>query len=436
MENKVRDPIHKHILFNEFERRIIDHPFFQRLRFISQLSFLQSYVYPGGVHNRFTHSLGAMHVAGLLFTQFVEKSDLLMNKLNKDDIDALRKRIRVAGLLHDIGHGPFSNASEVIFPNLKKLPLNWSWWKKVEDRQAVHEDYSVLLIQTLAEEGLFDSGFAQDICSLIHKDIKPSEYFNNLEDSIPSFHRVLKGLISGEVDCDRMDYLLRDSYYCGVSYGHYDLEWLISAMGVAENNGKLIFTISEKGVRAFEDLLLARYHMIDQVYFHKTKAGFVHYLEQAIKNQEIKFKIPTNPKEYAKLRDGTVIDLMFEASENKHNYWSYHLMNRITAKRIIRLQRSNLEDGKLLENLIKLCEDNEIKYFTNDASGELSHLCEGMDSEMMIYVEKKNINSTSFVPIYQYSDLLQKYNEKIQFTDFFVRVEDFEKFNKNKNPLV
>jgi hypothetical protein len=127
---------------------------------------------------------------------------------------------------------------------------------------------------------------------------------------------------------------------------------------------------------------------------------------------------------------------MFEAAENKHNYWSYHLMNRITAKRIIRLQRSNSEDGKLLENLIKLCEDNEIKYFTNDASGELSHLCEGMDSEMMIYVEKKNINSTSFVPIYQYSDLLQKYNEKIQFTDFFVRVEDFEKFNKNKNPLV
>ena len=80
-EYEMRDPIHHRIVFSEFERTIIDHPFFQRLRFISQLSFLQTYVYPGAVHNRFMHGIGAMHVAGRLFGRLIETSELLNNRL-------------------------------------------------------------------------------------------------------------------------------------------------------------------------------------------------------------------------------------------------------------------------------------------------------------------------------------------------------------------
>jgi len=209
MHYELRDPIHKRIPFDTFERTIIDHPFFQRLRFIKQLSFILSYVYPGGTHDRFSHCLGAMHVAGMLFSH-LKDSDEFQSRFTADELRALSRRVRIAGLLHDVGHGPFSHSSENVFPKLKELPLKWEWWKQSEkivlDRQATHEDYSVLLIQTLAEEKVLGWDFAQDVASLIHAEIRPSAFFDELKRKAPTIQRILKGLVSGEVDCDRMDY--------------------------------------------------------------------------------------------------------------------------------------------------------------------------------------------------------------------------------------
>ncbi|MBI4713987.1 HD domain-containing protein [Candidatus Uhrbacteria bacterium] len=433
---ELRDPIHHRISFNEFERTIIDHPFFQRLRFISQLGFLHSYVYPGGVHNRFLHSIGTMNVAGRLFDNLFSVSQWSHNgspKLSNEEIESLRSCVRVAGLLHDIGHGPFSHATELIFPQLCDFPFDWSWWKQKPDRKAVHEDYSVLLIQTLVREGILESSFAQDVASIIHKDILPSGFLNLFTERIPGLRRVLKGLISGEVDADRMDYLLRDSYFCGVAYGNFDIDWLISSLGIAEKDGEMIITLSENGVRAYEDMLLARYHMIDQVYYHKTKAGFAHYLEEAICTNEIPLLIPADPYLYTQLRDGEVIEQIFKASENPKNYWSEHIVKRIPAKRILRLQKSKEEDQILLSRLTEFCKQNQIRYFTHSVSNELSHFGEGVsDRATMIYVAKRLVNGVEYIPIFKYSDLLQKYNEKLNFTDFFVLREDAEKFDSLK----
>ena len=431
---ELRDPVHKRIAFNEFERGIIDHPFFQRLRFISQLGFIQAYVYPGAVHDRFSHALGAMHVAGRLFGRIVESAGVTFSsRLSQDEIEGLRSRVRLAGLLHDIGHGPFSHASEIVFPKLRELPMDWSAWRgEPGDRQAVHEDYSVLLIQTLARENVLEKQLAQDICSLIHADAEPSAWLTGLESRVPSLQKVLKGLISGEVDCDRMDYLLRDSYFCGVAYGQYDIDWLISSMGVQVHDGGLVFTISENGVRAFEDLLLARYHMIDQVYCHKTKMGFTHYLEQAIIQREIDLQIPTEPHAYAAPRDGAVIEQLFEAARDEKQYWSSHLMHRLAAKRILRLHDVvKEEDRQTLETLKSMCDREGIKWFTHSIKKELTFLGEAPEKTQKIFVKKKKIRGYDLVPIFQYSDLLQKYNEKLQFTDFFVHREDIEKFQQN-----
>ncbi|OGL98481.1 hypothetical protein A2304_02200 [Candidatus Uhrbacteria bacterium RIFOXYB2_FULL_57_15] len=423
---ELRDPIHHRIAFDEFERRIIDHPFFQRLRFISQLSFLQTYVYPGANHTRFTHCLGAMHIAGRLFAKVIAGSNLIVSRLSPDEMEGIRRRIRVAGLLHDIGHGPFSHESESVFPQFDQLPLDWTWWSEGKTaRRAKHEDYSVLLIQTLADEKALDREFAQDVASLVHGGVRPSAWFASVERKIPTLQSVLKLLISGEADCDRMDYLLRDSYDCGVAYGNFDIDWLISSMGIGEREGRLVLTIAENGVRAFESFLLARYHMFDQVYFHKTKAGFIYYLEKAILSGEIPLVIPTDPYAYAQMRDGAVIETMFEAARRPNHYWSEHLIRRLPAHRILRLQEARQEDHAVLEELTRMCEENQIGYFTHRAGKELSSLTE---SDRLMFVIHKTVSGEEMVPMFQYSDLLKKYNEKLQIVDFFVVREDAGRF--------
>lgn len=236
------DPIHGFINIAEFPviEELTDSRYFQRLRRLTQLG-AASAAYPGAVHSRFSHSLGVMHI-------FVR----LYNAINRNESvpDFENKRITgaTAALLHDIGHGPFSHASEAIL-----------------DRNAggfSHEDMSCRIIrETEIADILARHGVDPDsVCDIINH-IDTPEW------------RLISQLISSQLDADRLDYLMRDSYYTGVNYGRIDLHRIATTVEVWHGgsddpfNGTAI--IHPKGIGAIENYILGRHLMYEGVYYHK-----------------------------------------------------------------------------------------------------------------------------------------------------------------------
>lgn len=236
MSEKIyRDSVHNIIRLNtdsdegKLLVRLIDTAEFQRLRRIKQLG-LANFTYQGAEHSRFTHSLGALHLA----TRILFK---LQNTYKISDEE--RIAARCAALLHDIGHGAFSHVIETI--------LNFH-----------HENFTieaVLSEQTEVGQVLnsFSKTLAENIADIIKGTFRPF---------------ALSQLVSSQLDVDRMDYLLRDSLMTGAKYGIYDLEWIIKSLEIDEENDRLY--VSARGIYAVEDYLQARYYMFRQVYFHRT----------------------------------------------------------------------------------------------------------------------------------------------------------------------
>jgi HD superfamily phosphohydrolase len=293
--NEIRDPVYGFIKFNEWEKEIIDHFVFQRLRRIRQLA-LTDMVYPGAIHTRFEHSLGVMHLATKMYdaiTSDNSNKQLLKEKCNYEEsgLQKDRQLVRLVALLHDVGHFPFSHASEDI---LKKNPKTKKHYK--------HEDYTTALINgplrdVIENHRINRTNFnitADDISSLIE---------GNPERLRERFF--WKVLISSQLDADRGDYLLRDSLHSGVKYGIYDLDRLLAtiALGIDPETKDVILGVKEGGWHVAESLIIARYQMFSQVYFHKTRRAYDHMLQEAIKSTIDTLPLPNEIEDFLKLDD-------------------------------------------------------------------------------------------------------------------------------------
>ncbi|CAN5527004.1 HD domain-containing protein [soil metagenome] len=263
-----RCPIHGFIELDEWERDIVSQPAFQRLRRIRQLAWTD-YVYPGAMHTRFEHSLGVMHTATRIYDAIAKQSKELLESafgINEDGLRRERRLVRLAALLHDVGHGPFSHAVEGL------LPVK-------NGRRYDHEDYSAEIIRVLLADVIdhhpMNSNYgwkADDVANYIAGGSK-------LNTSI-----FWREIISSQMDADRMDYLLRDAYHMGVTYGHYDLDRLINTMcAVEQDDVAPRVGVTEGGWHAAESLVMARYYMFTQVYFHRTRVAYDHHISQALK---------------------------------------------------------------------------------------------------------------------------------------------------------
>jgi len=228
----IRDPLWNNIRVDPVAMRLVDTREFQRLRYVRQLG-LAHLVYPGATHSRFEHALGTYHLASRTLSLLAERGEL--ERIGGDE----RQIIRVAALLHDIGHYPFSHALEEIGA------IN-------------HEDVAGPLL-TGGELGeALRAELGADAPDRVHALVRGQS------------ESPLQGLISGSLDLDKIEYLKRDALMCGVPYGEIDVDRLTNSMVLLRDpaSGALHVGVAEKALSALESVLFAKYQMYRNVYWH------------------------------------------------------------------------------------------------------------------------------------------------------------------------
>ena len=282
-----RDPIHGFIRTDDLETALVQSRPMQRLRFIRQLgwTFL---IFPGAEHSRFSHVLGTMHLAGRVYDALSSKSG---GRLPTGPDCQERRLVRAAALLHDVGHAPYSHSAEDLFEE----PID-------------HEEMTRRLIDTPEIREIFERHGG----GLTGRDVQQV-----LSKEATGPRRLLSDIITSELDIDKMDYLRRDSLYCGVEYGSYDLERLIDTVIPMEDpaTGEWRLGVDAGGVHAFEALVMARYYMFTQVYFNVTgKVMELHYNEWL---RSTSMRWPAAPLAFLEHDDISVYHDM-RRSDNRH----------------------------------------------------------------------------------------------------------------------
>ena len=314
-----RDPVHGTIEVHPKMEAIIDSRAFQRLRAIKQLGFGE-FSYPGATHNRFLHSMGVSYLAGQIFDSIFRGYAFK----NNHDKWRLRECVVLAALLHDIGHGPLSHTTEEVMPQLSelKIPL----YQNRADRKANHEDYTIKIVTDSELSKIIHEQFpdiqAFHIACLIDKSLDCIDGFFTI-DSV-NIRPILSQIVSSELDADRMDYLLRDSYFTGASYGQIDVHWLISNLSYHQVKDQLHLALNRRALYTFDDFLISRHHMYLQVYFHHKCIIYDEMLHRFLTSKDCTFSLPANIDDYLNVTDATLYEHLRQAK----NPWAQLISQR------------------------------------------------------------------------------------------------------------
>jgi hypothetical protein len=424
---EIRDPIHRTILITEDERPVVDHPWVQRLRHIRQLGFV-SLVYPGAVHDRFQHSLGVMHLAADRFRRLIEAKPKALGGFAKADLDYGYQVLRFAGLLHDAGHAPFSHTAEHYLPPVEAVRLPESWYRSGQmpsGRQARHEDLSLALVHGLVGERVLAEDLARDISAVLSPTIRRSKRLADLGTLVA----ILRALVSGEIDADRGDYLLRDSHFLGVTYGIYDLPRLSACETVLQGPDGPELGLDVHGVHALEGLLLARYHMFLQVYFHKTPPAFEYYLERAIAEGEVEFSLKNGLQDLVELRDDSIITRLHDARA-KGMEWSRRILNREPAKLVLRERiGADTQENFLAGELVGSLKQAGCHVFTRHSRQQFTGIAGAgaAATGTRLLCERRVLGRALVEPVTNHSELLTAFNKPIDLNHTYVLRQDVAK---------
>lgn len=416
---QVRDVIHGPIGLYPWELAVIDSPAFQRLRNIKQLGFSE-FAYPCAVHNRYIHSIGAAHTAGIAF-QAIFKDHFFSDQETYHHYYYLT---RACMLLHDIGHGPFSHAIESAMPGVAELKLAPEVVGKDLKRQATHEDYTLKLVLDSSLTPVLEKQYGRfgitpwHIACVMNLGFKEKDNF--LTDRGVSFRKVLHQIISSEMDADRMDYLQRDSYYTGVSYGKFDANWLLTNLGVHFEKKTAHLALDARAIYTFEDFLLSRYHMFLMVYLHHKSVCYEKMMEEYIQSDDCTFRVPSDAEEYIHCDDSVFYEHL--RRDATHNPWAERILHRRTLKVAMEVHESKGDPARSADamELKQRFKAKGIRYLEASSGKGLSNYVKpnlGLNNEIdehTIFVLSRDPISgeTRHQALEEYTDLFRRYAEK------------------------
>lgn len=287
----IKDPIHGVIQLNNLEARLIDSPLLIRLHGVKQLGFTYL-VYPQAKHSRFEHSLGSMHTAGVIANTLLTNSESELRELlaKEHDKRLFVELFRISALLHDLGHLPYSHATEMAIT--KGIKEGLIEGKILEDYEFslrkglnLHEAITCRLIKNLIENVKIKGRLSLAIVEASLKVLCDEEAHGNWRDVYTDeLINIVRSVISGKItDIDKIEYLVRDAYNTGAKFGLIDVERLLSSVKIKEINGKIRIVIPEKLLSNVEDLFYARYMMYKYVYLHHRVIATEVCYEKALK---------------------------------------------------------------------------------------------------------------------------------------------------------
>lgn len=344
--HEFRDPIHTFIRAETAERQVIDSPAFQRLRHIHQLS-LSHLIYPGATHKRFEHCLGVMELAGRVYDVITAEPNLhprvreleFVHDRQSDHWQPYRTAVRMAALCHDLGHLPFSHGPEDLLP-IDDKGVKWT-----------HERIGFEIIVS-DEMKSFWKKLHVDAELVAKLSIGPKECVQFRPDiEFDLWETILSEIVTGNaLGVDRMDYLLRDSIHAGVAYGKFDHYRLIDTIRILpkENDSdEPCLGIDFGGLPSAEQMLLARYFMFTQVYFHPVRRAYDLHLVEFLRKWLPNGKFPTDINEHRNLTDNEVLSAIAEISRDP-SHVAYLEARRLTERQHFKVlwQRNPTDKAK------------------------------------------------------------------------------------------
>lgn len=411
---EIRDPIHGTLEMSDGEAAILDSRAYQRLRAIKQLGFSE-FSFPGATHNRFLHSIGVAHLAGLAFDSIFKKWHFSKPEVH----DRLRAVVRLGALLHDIGHGPLSHTSEEVMPRASDLKIDaykhrredlvFALAKEGDGRQANHEDYTIKFItdSSLTEVLQKHCPWASPlhVACLVDKTLEaPDDFF---VDKGLDFRTILSQVVSSELDVDRMDYLERDAYFCGTNYGRVELSWLLSNLTSHVVKDQVHLALNRRALYTFDDFLLARHHMHLMVYFHHKSIIYEELLYRYLTSPDCQFTLPADIEAYIGCTDYA----LFQHLDSVANPWARRIAERKPYRMLFELHSSSATDRPRAMKQALEEEDIEVIHSSSQARLSKYHNSSLEERAFTIYVVDEYDRQAPPFPLEEATQIFAKYEE-------------------------